>query len=156
MDERTRRLRELLAKWRKFLDDGPGYAAMAGYDTSSRALELCADELAAVLDTDGDRMKIPSDNEVVDFLVAYHGYQNRATFVASLTDDRFNEVRLIQAWATLTRADTEGDASPAPRPARYDLVTNYRCGDAIEEMERADDGEWVRYEDVFPDPPVQP
>ena len=31
---------------------------------------------------------------------------------------------------------------------RYDLVTNYRCGSAIEEMVRADDGEWVRYEDV--------
>ena len=34
---------------------------------------------------------------------------------------------------------------------RYDLVTNYRCGSAIEEMERNDeDGEWVRYEDVSP------
>jgi len=31
---------------------------------------------------------------------------------------------------------------------RYDLITNYRCGSAIEEMERADDGDWVRYEDV--------
>jgi hypothetical protein len=32
--------------------------------------------------------------------------------------------------------------------ARYDLVTNYRCGSAIEEMEPSDDGEWVRYEDI--------
>ncbi len=31
---------------------------------------------------------------------------------------------------------------------RYDLVTNYRCGDAIEEMERADDGEWMRFDDA--------
>jgi len=31
---------------------------------------------------------------------------------------------------------------------RFDLVTNYRAGSSIEEMERADDGEWVRYEDV--------
>jgi hypothetical protein len=31
---------------------------------------------------------------------------------------------------------------------RYDLVTNYRCGSSIEEMEHADDGEWIRYEDV--------
>lgn len=32
---------------------------------------------------------------------------------------------------------------------RYDLVTNYRCGSSIEEMERNDEnGEWVRYEDV--------
>lgn len=31
---------------------------------------------------------------------------------------------------------------------RYDLITNYRCGLAIEEMEPADDGEWVRWEDV--------
>ena len=31
---------------------------------------------------------------------------------------------------------------------RYDLVTNHRCGSSIEEMERADNGEWIRYEDV--------
>ena len=31
---------------------------------------------------------------------------------------------------------------------RYDLVTNYRCGASIEEMEPADDGEWVRFEDI--------
>ena len=33
---------------------------------------------------------------------------------------------------------------------RYDLNTNYHCGEAIEEMEKATDGEWVRYEDVEP------
>lgn len=42
---------------------------------------------------------------------------------------------------------------------RHDLVTNYRCGSAIEEMERADDGEWVRIDDVLalitPDPPQE-
>ena len=32
---------------------------------------------------------------------------------------------------------------------RYDLISNYRCGDSIEEMERADDGEWVRVETVL-------
>ena len=31
---------------------------------------------------------------------------------------------------------------------RYDLITNYRCGSTIEEMESSDDGEWVRWEDV--------
>lgn len=31
---------------------------------------------------------------------------------------------------------------------RYDLVTNYRAGSSIEEMERSDDGEWIRWEDV--------
>lgn len=35
-----------------------------------------------------------------------------------------------------------------PVVQRYDLVTNYRCGSSIEEMERADNGEWVRYDDV--------
>lgn len=30
---------------------------------------------------------------------------------------------------------------------RYDLVTNYRCGSSIEEMEHSDDGEWMRFED---------
>ena len=33
-------------------------------------------------------------------------------------------------------------------PKRYDLITNYRCGSSIEEMELADDGEWVRWESV--------
>ncbi len=33
-------------------------------------------------------------------------------------------------------------------PQRYDLITNYRCGSSIEEMERADDGEWIRWEAV--------
>lgn len=32
---------------------------------------------------------------------------------------------------------------------RYDLLTNYRCGSSIEEMELSDDGEWVRWEDVL-------
>lgn len=32
---------------------------------------------------------------------------------------------------------------------RYDLVTNYRCGSSIEEMEPADDGEWVRWDDLL-------
>lgn len=31
---------------------------------------------------------------------------------------------------------------------RYDLRTNYRCGSAIEEMEPADDGEWVRFDEA--------
>lgn len=31
---------------------------------------------------------------------------------------------------------------------RYDLITNYRAGSSIEEMEPSDDGEWVRYEEV--------
>jgi hypothetical protein len=31
---------------------------------------------------------------------------------------------------------------------RYDLITRYRCGDSIEELEPAEDGEWVRWEDV--------
>lgn len=31
---------------------------------------------------------------------------------------------------------------------RYDLITNYRAGSSIEEMEPSDDGEWVRYEQV--------
>lgn len=31
---------------------------------------------------------------------------------------------------------------------RYDLITNYRAGSSIEEMEPSDDGEWVRFEDA--------
>jgi hypothetical protein len=27
------------------------------------------------------------------------------------------------------------------------MVTNYRCGSSIDEMELADDGEWMRYEE---------
>jgi hypothetical protein len=44
------------------------------------------------------------------------------------------------------------DPSPVPGPVspvrRYDMVTNYRCGESIDELERADEGEWVRWEDV--------
>ncbi len=32
---------------------------------------------------------------------------------------------------------------------RYDLITNYRCGSSIEEMEPSDDGEWARWDDVL-------
>jgi hypothetical protein len=32
---------------------------------------------------------------------------------------------------------------------RYDLITNYRAGSSIEEMEPSDDGEWVRFEQVL-------
>ena len=31
---------------------------------------------------------------------------------------------------------------------RYDLITNYRAGSSIEEMEPADDGDWIRWEGV--------
>lgn len=31
---------------------------------------------------------------------------------------------------------------------RFDLVTNYRCGSSIEEMEPSDNGDWVRFDDV--------
>lgn len=62
------------------------------------------------------------------------------------------------AWAD------ELEAALASRPVsplkRYDLVTNYRAGSSIEEMERVADGEWVRYEDAFPEGvaprPVEP
>ena len=51
-----------------------------------------------------------------------------------------------------TACAAELEALLALRPQlvvpRYDLITNYRAGSSIEEMERADDGEWVRYEDV--------
>lgn len=33
-------------------------------------------------------------------------------------------------------------------PQRYDMVTNYRCGQSVDELEKVDDGEWVRWEDV--------
>ena len=35
------------------------------------------------------------------------------------------------------------------KPQRYDLVTSYRCGSAIEEMEKSEDGEWVRWESLL-------
>lgn len=37
----------------------------------------------------------------------------------------------------------------AEKPKRYDLVTNYRCGSSIEELEPAEDGEWVRWETLL-------
>lgn len=38
--------------------------------------------------------------------------------------------------------------TPGDPMKRYDLITNYRCGSSIEEMEPADEGEWVRWESV--------
>jgi hypothetical protein len=35
------------------------------------------------------------------------------------------------------------------KSARYDMETSYRCGDSIEELVRADDGEWMRVADVL-------
>jgi hypothetical protein len=32
---------------------------------------------------------------------------------------------------------------------RSDMVTNYRCGESIDELEPASDGEWVRVETVL-------
>ena len=56
-------------------------------------------------------------------------------------------------WADVEALLAPPGVSPRPsteerKPKRYDLVTNYRAGSSIEEMEPADDGEWVRYEDV--------
>jgi len=31
---------------------------------------------------------------------------------------------------------------------RYDLVTHYRCGDAVEEMEPSEGGDYVRFDDL--------
>ena len=56
-------------------------------------------------------------------------------------DVAYNAFRLQVVRADLLRE--EGEALK-----RYDLVTNYRCGSSIEEMEPSDDGEWVRYEQV--------
>lgn len=62
---------------------------------------------------------------------------------------------LIRAVVDLKRKaatlDQSGGKTPREDLKRYDLITNYRCGDSIEEMERNDeDGEWVRYEDIEP------
>lgn len=32
---------------------------------------------------------------------------------------------------------------------RYDMVTNYRCGTSVEELEPSDDGEWVLHSDAL-------
>jgi hypothetical protein len=66
-----------------------------------------------------------------------------------LTGRDDTEVRLcLDGWHRQRADAPERDT----RPQRYDLVTNYRCGDAIEEMEPSDDGEWVRYADVLASP----
>lgn len=38
------------------------------------------------------------------------------------------------------------DPTREPETRRYDLVTNFRAGASIEEMEPSDDGEWVRWD----------
>ena len=41
------------------------------------------------------------------------------------------------------------DKTALPEMQRYDLVTYYRGGTSIEEMERSDDGEWVRWDGLL-------
>jgi hypothetical protein len=51
----------------------------------------------------------PTDDEVLDFLVAYYGFPNRA-MMESFKDwqmDIRDEVKLIQSWATLRPKDTK-------------------------------------------------
>lgn len=52
----------------------------------------------------------------------------------------------------MTPPDPPQPMAPGPTQTealkRYDLRTNYRAGSSIEEMERDDDGKWIRYEDV--------
>jgi hypothetical protein len=75
----------------------------------------------------------------------------------ALSGDDYTLRHLVcERWdADIQEARTAVAASPVPagesrKIPRYDLVTNYRCGDAIEELERNDTGgEWVRWEDVF-------
>ena len=43
---------------------------------------------------------------------------------------------------------TERSSEAIAAARRYDLITNYRAGSSIEEMEPADDGEWIRWEDA--------
>lgn len=45
-------------------------------------------------------------------------------------------------------------SEPRNGPKRYDMVTNYRCGQSVDELEPSDDGEWVRFEDVDPSVPL--
>jgi hypothetical protein len=45
-------------------------------------------------------------------------------------------------------------SEPRNAPKRYDMVTNYRCGQSVDELEPSDDGEWVRFEDIDPSVPL--
>jgi len=53
-------------------------------------------------------------------------------------------------WINLRAGYAAGETARerTAKVQRYDLMTNYRCGSTIEERERSDDGEWVRFEDI--------
>ena len=66
-----------------------------------------------------------------------------------LNDKIARDSKLVEAGYFIAKAgQEEPPAPPVLALKRYDLVTNYRAGSSIEEMEPADDGEWVRYEDI--------
>lgn len=41
------------------------------------------------------------DNEIVDFLVAFHGYPDRATALRDHADSIFGDAALIESWRSL-------------------------------------------------------
>ena len=58
-------------------------------------------------------------------------------------------VTFAQAVYDLAVSETRQQIQSAiEQSKRYDKVTNYRCGESIDELEPADDGEWMRVETV--------
>jgi hypothetical protein len=134
-DARTRRLRELAEKWQMRAD--ALYALMRKSEhPEADAWAMCASDVLAVLDTEGDR---PDDVELEPAPII--GGRNPRPVAIHVTD-------------------TEGDASPAPPEGiahewRFDtIIGHYRCNRCF----ARDDGSHgpTCPKATLPDPPVQP
>lgn len=70
---------------------------------------VCPGQLGAAGEPFSRAAQPPNDDDVLDFLVAYYGFPNRAEMespkYASWLQDIRDEVKLIQSWATLKGAN---------------------------------------------------
>ena len=76
-----------------------------------------------------ERQIAPSDDEVIDFLVAYYGFPSRTvmeTFHSWASDIR-DEVKLIQSWATLKSADETATLRKVALAFHRDIEGEYGC-----------------------------
>ncbi len=61
---------------------------------------------------------------------------------------RYEDVYALLREVTRLQGLIDQQTQRVAAAQRYDMVTNYRCGESIDELERSDDGEWCRWEDV--------
>lgn len=102
-------LKALIAKWRALSQEQVYPYGKLMFPFAQQALSECADELEAALARSGGTAKVEQDtkaarrldDELVDFLAAFHGAPDRATLLRCWAERTFDEVELLRAFCTL-------------------------------------------------------